>query len=395
MFGNGIDIGKIFGIRISIDLSWLLIFLLVMWNLAGGVFPSMHPNWPITLNWAIGFLAAVLFFLSVLAHELAHSLVATARGLPVRKITLFLFGGVSNIEREPESPASEFLITIVGPLTSIVLGLLFLTLGWITAGRNPILLGLTGFGISQLNPIATIFLWLGPINFLLGVFNLIPGFPLDGGRVLRSILWGITGNLRRATKISTIVGQAIGWIFIVLGIAMVFGLSIPIFGTGLISGLWLAFIGWFLNNAAVQSNRQVVIEDILDGVPVVRLMRKNLPTVQSDVPVSTLVDQYMMGTDERTFPVTSGQQLLGLVCVEDVRKVPREKWDTTNVSEIMTPASELDMVTPYVDATEAFNKLSTRDVRQIPVVQNGQLLGLIRRQDILRWLQLHSSMAAS
>ena len=392
MIGNGINLGKIFGIRISVDLSWILIFLLVTWNLAGGVFPAMHPNWPAALNWGLGLLAALLFFASVLAHELAHSLVATMRGLPVTKISLFLFGGVSNIEREPESPRSEFLVAIVGPLTSLILGVLFIVIGRLASGRVQMGLQLPSFGIAQLNPVATIFLWLGPINILLAIFNMIPGFPLDGGRVLRSIIWGISGNLKRATQLAAVIGQIVAWAFILLGIGMVFGISIPFFGTGIISGIWLVFIGWFLNNAAVQSRRQVVIGDILDGVPVMRLIRTTTATVPPELPVSSLVDQYLLNSDDRSVPVTSGDQLVGLVCVEDVRKVPRERWDATQVSEIMTPASDLDVISPSVDALEAFNKLSSRDVRQIPVVQNGHLIGLIRRQDIIRWLQLHSSL---
>jgi Zn-dependent protease len=233
----------------------------------------------------------------------------------VRNITLFLFGGVSNIERDPDSPKSEFLVTIVGPLMSFAIGVVLLLI--VSAIGQPI--GSVSNASSarttlqQLGPLSVMLLWLGSINVLLGVFNLIPGFPLDGGRVLRSILWAITGDLRRATRWASGVGQAVAWLFIVIGIGMVFGISVPFFGTGLIGGLWLAFIGWFLNSAAVQSYQQIVVHDILEGVPVARMMRPYPPTVPSTISVSTLVHQHVMGTDDHAFPVVDDSRLVGMV----------------------------------------------------------------------------------
>lgn len=389
---GGISLGRVFGIQIQLDWSWIFIFLLVTWNLAAGVFPSQHPEWGTALNWTIGLAASVLFFASVLAHELAHSLVAVARGLPVRRITLFLFGGVSNIEREPPSPGTEFLIAIVGPITSIGLGVLFILLGGLLGLQIGAVLDSPQQLLATLGPLSTLLMWLGSINIVLGLFNLIPGFPLDGGRVFRSVLWALTGNLRRATRWASWVGQGIAWLFIVGGIAMMFGVRLPFFGTGLFSGLWLAFIGWFLNQAAVQSYQQVVVEDILEGVPVSRLMRANAPTVTPEMRLSQLVDEYILGTDERAFPVVEGDRLVGLVCLEDVRKVPRAAWETTLLNQIMTPAAELNLVTPREDAAEAMGKLAARDVRQVPVVQDGRLVGMLRRRDILRWLQLQSEL---
>jgi Zn-dependent protease len=246
---GGFRAGKIFGIELHIDSSWIFIFILVTWNLVLG-FAAMHPGWGTGLQFSLAVVASLLFFGSVLAHELSHSLVARARGLPVRRITLFLFGGVSNIEREPPSPKSEFVISVVGPLTSIVLGLVFLALGGTLAGRARLALGNPSAALSGLGPGATILLWLGSINVTLGVFNLVPGFPLDGGRILRSILWTTMRDLRRATRAASQVGQAVGWIFVFLGLAMVLGVRVPVFGTGVGSGLWIALIGWFLDNAA-------------------------------------------------------------------------------------------------------------------------------------------------
>jgi Zn-dependent protease len=387
---SGFRLGRVFGISIYIDWSWIFIFLLVTWNLAVGVFPSLHPNWGAALNWGVGLAASILFFLSVLAHELAHSLVARAQGVPVRRITLFIFGGVSDIEREPPSPGAEFFIAIVGPLTSLALGVGFLLLGGLLARGAFLAPTQLPQALAGLDPASSLLLWLGPINIILGLFNLVPGFPLDGGRVLRSLLWALTHNLRRATQWASWVGQAVAWLFIVTGVAMVFGLRVPLFGTGLISGLWLAFIGWFLNHAAVQSYQQVVVEDMLEGVPVRRLMRSDAPTVTPSTRLSDLVDNYLMRTDERAFPVVEGDRLAGLVCLEDLRRVPRDEWDRTLVSQVMTPAGKLDLISPSEDAAHALQKLAQRDVRQMPVVQDGHVIGMLRRRDILRWLQLQS-----
>ena len=224
----------------------------------------------------------------------------------------------------------------------------------------------------------------------MGIFNLIPGFPLDGGRVLRSILWAITDNLTQATRWASFVGQGVAWLFIGAGIAMAFGIRLPFFGEGLISGLWLAFIGWFLNSASSRSYQQVLVEDLLEDVPVSRIMRKNPPTVPSTNSIHSLVHDYIMGTDDHSFPVIDEGKLVGLVTLEDVREVSRDKWQTTTIKQAMTPADALITVEPEEEVHEALNKLRQRDVGQIPVVDNGELVGLLRRQDIVRYLQLQS-----
>jgi Zn-dependent protease len=335
---SGFGIGRIFGINIHVDWSWIFIFLLVTWNLAGAVFPSLHPDWGPGLNIAVGIAASLLFFVSILLHELAHSVVAKARGLPVRRITLFFFGGVSNIEREPPSPITEFLMAVVGPITSILLGAGFLWLG----GRNipemtttlddPIQL------LRGLDPLSTMLIWLGPINILIGIFNLIPGFPLDGGRILRAILWAVMDDFRKATRWAAALGQGVGWLMILAGIAMIFGADIPIFGSGITNGLWLAFIGWFLVNAAAQSYQQVVVEDMLEGIPVTRLMREPAPAVSPDLPISTLVYDHVMRGEERAFPVVEDDRLLGVVYIENLRDVDRAAWDATKVKQMMVPS---------------------------------------------------------
>ena len=365
--------------------------MLVTWNLAAG-FGQMHPDWPFAMRTAIALCAAVLFFGSVLIHELSHSLVARARGLPVRRITLFLFGGVSNIEREPESPSSEFLISVVGPLSSILLGVVFGLLGSAVAwGRSAVFVN-PAVAISNLGPLATVLLWLGSINFTLGLFNLVPGFPLDGGRILRSILWASTHDLKRATRWASRVGQLVGWTFIFAGVSMVFGARVPVFGAGFGGGLWIALIGWFLNNAAAASYQQLLIDDLLGDVPVSRLMRSDVRTAPASTTIDELVHGWMLGTDERAFPIVDGDRLVGLVCIEDVRKVPRADWPATTVSRIMTPVQKLGVVTPSEDASKALRELARRDVRQLPVVEGGRVVGLLRRRDIVRWLQLQAEM---
>lgn len=389
MLGNGVRIGRLFGIKITVDWSWLFIFLLVTWNLVVA-FGDWHPEWSLALSVGTGIVASLLFFGSVLAHELAHSLMAIAQNLPVRSITLFLFGGVSNIEREPPSARAEFLIAIVGPITSVVLGGIFLALAAVsganvlTSTTDPTQL------LANLNPLTTLLVWLGPINILLGVFNMIPGFPLDGGRVLRSILWAITDSLQQATRWASYVGQGIAWLLIITGIAMAFGAEVPFFGTGLVGGLWLAFIGWFLNNAASQSYRQVVVQNLLEDVPVGNIMRREPPIVAPSSTVSSLVHDRVMGTDEHAFPVIDNGRLVGLVCLHDVRGVPRDRWESTRVAEIMTPREKLQITSPEEETDEALNKMQRGDHRQLPVLEHDSLVGMLRRRDVMRWLQLQS-----
>lgn len=393
---KGIRIGEIFGINIRVDWSWLLIFLLVTWNIAT-TFGNIHADWSVVLRWSMGVLAALLFFASVLAHELAHSLMAQRQGVEVGSITLFLFGGVSNIQREPESPGNEFWMAILGPLTSFVIGVVLLFIVGLMTGMQNLQTTNPQEILAQLNPLTTLFVWLGSINITLGIFNLIPGFPLDGGRVLRSILWAITDNLRKATRWASWAGQGIAWMMIVAGISMTFGARIPFFGQGVGSGLWLAFIGWFLSNASSRSYRRLVIQDVLEGVPVHRMMRAHPPTVAADMSVATLIEEYIMRSDDQGFPVVEseggeGGPLLGLVTLDDVRSVSSEARASTQVREIMTPKDDLVTVSPDDDAGDALMNLAQMDVRQLPVLRDQQVVGLVRRRDIVKWLQLNSEL---
>jgi Zn-dependent protease/CBS domain-containing protein len=389
---SGFLLGRFFGIEIRIDWSLMLIFFLITWNLASG-FGSIHQNWSLVLRWGTAIAAAVVFFASVLAHELAHSLVARSQGVPVRSITLFLFGGVSNIQREPPNPTSEFLLTIVGPLTSIVLGILFIFIAGVPL-QTLLSSSSTNLNyISQLGPLPTLLLWLGPVNVVLGLFNLVPGFPLDGGRLVRSILWAITDNLRKATRWASYLGQLIAWLMIAAGFAMIFGFQIPLLGSGIISGLWLAFIGWFLHSAAVRSYEQILLQDILEDVPVTSIMRDDAPTVAKDISISTLVHDHIMKSDDHAFPVLDGETLVGMVTLDDVRGVSRDMWDSKTVADIMTPKEKIVAVSAKDDVADALTKLQEQDIRQLPVIEGTHMLGLLRRRDIIRWLQLHNTAA--
>ena len=386
---SGFRLGKFFGVNVNIDWSWLFIFTLVSWSLAS-TFRQVHPEWSTALRLGLALIAALLFFLSVLAHELAHSLVANARKHPVRSITMFLFGGVSNIQKEPTTPWNEFIITIVGPLTSFVLGGLFLLLGTRAVLLNNSFMSNPLVVLSRLSPLSTIFIWLGSVNILLGFFNLIPGFPLDGGRVLRSILWGLTGNLVKATRWASWVGQAIAWLLILAGIAMIFGTSIPLLGTGILNGMWIIFMGWFLQNAASQSYRRILVQDILEDVPVKRMMLRDVPAVPASMSTEALINSHIVGTDNPAFIVSEGEQPVGLVTVDDIRKLSPETRHSTLVRDVMTPSKNLESVTPEENVSTAFDRLQNGNIAQLLVMRGNEIVGLLRRKDIVRWLELQS-----
>lgn len=383
---GGLNLGKIYGVRIAADWSLFVALWLVTVSLALGSFPAWHPEWGGGMRWGVAFVAAVLLFVSVLLHELSHAVVARAYGLEVRSIHLFVFGGVANIEREPETPRAELAMAIVGPLTSIGLGMLFLLLGgWLARlGGDP------ERWMRDLGPTATLLFWLGPLNLFIGLFNLLPGFPLDGGRILRALLWRATGDLQAATRWASLSGQAIGLVLVFAGLAMIFGARLPFFGAGVISGLWISVIGWFLTSAAAMSYRQLVIMHLVEGVPVRRLMRTDVAAVSPALPVARLVDDYLMRTDQRAFPVLADGRLAGLVCLEDVRVVDRDVWGEIEVGTIMTPVAALETVSPDDDLTVAMRAFSRKDVEQLPVLQGDRLVGVLRRRDILKWLELQA-----
>lgn len=390
--GRGLRVGRILGIDLRIDPSWLLIFMLLVWSLSS-LFASWHPEWVGWTSLVVAALAALLFFGSVLFHELAHCVAARAYGLPVRDITLFMFGGVSNIEREPPSPGAELAIAIVGPLASFAVGITALLVVGLSIAWSGTVASADDAAVvvTHLGPLATLLLWLGPVNLAVGLFNLIPGFPLDGGRVLRAAIWKATGDPRRATRIAAGVGQAVGVGFIGVGILMALGVRVPLLGTGLVSGLWLALIGMFLRGAAVQSQAGAVIEQALDGLRVGDLMREQFAWVDARLPLRTLVEGWFLRRDDRAFPVFDDERFAGLVCLEDVRRVDASRWDEMRAADVMTPAARLVVADPDEPLVEALRKLARGNVGQLPVVRDGQLLGMLVERDVARWLELEST----
>jgi Zn-dependent protease/CBS domain-containing protein len=391
MLSRGIDLGRIFGIRVGLDWSLIVIFLLVTFNLGAGLFPAWHPEWDPLLRWGVALGAAVLFFLSVLVHELSHALVARAYDIPVRRITLFLFGGVADIEEEPTSPKAEALMAGVGPVVSIALGIGFSALAGLMADVPPGAAADPERAMQQMGPLGTLLAWLGPVNIIVGIFNSIPAFPLDGGRVLHAGLWAVTRDLDKSTRWSSLLGQFFGWLLIVTGIAMAFGVNVPFFGRGLVGGIWLAFIGWFLSSAAAMSYRQRVIRGVLEDIPASRLVRREtLPALGADQPVSRFVDEIIRNGQEAVM-VTEDARGVGFVHARDVRKVERSAWDTTPLGQIATPIEQLPAVDANDDAYKALQRMSRGDFDQLAVVENGELRGFIRQQDLLRWVELQTA----
>jgi Zn-dependent protease/predicted transcriptional regulator len=392
--GHAFRIGRLFGIELRVDPSWLFIFVLVGWSLTS-LFASWHPDWALATSLVVALTAALVFFASVLFHELAHCLVARAYGIPVRDITLHLFGGVSNIEKEPPTPAAEFLMAVVGPIASVGLGLLMIMIGAIIIDLRAPDVESAAAAVSRLGPVTTLLVWLGPVNVMVGIFNLIPGFPLDGGRMLRAAIWKATGSLQRSTRAASAVGQALGWLFVALGVVMALGYRVPFFGQGLTSGLWLAMIGLFLRNAAVAHVRGAAIEEALLGVRTMDLMRTTGPVVHADMRVRDLVEGWFMRFDVSAYPVLDRDgAFVGLVSLEDLRKIRTEEWSRRTIGEVMTPRDRLVVGSPVEDLTSALRKLGTTEVRQLPVLDdNGVLVGMLYERDVMRWLELHGPSA--
>lgn len=394
MVGHGLNLGRVFGVEVRADWSLLVIVFLITFGLASGLLPAWHPEWNPVAVWITALAAALAFFASILAHELSHAMIARRNGLSVNRITLFMFGGLAHLESEPRSWRTELVMALAGPVTSLVLGGAMFGLGLALTGRVDVDPRAPLEALRDVGPVATVLLWLGPVNVMLAVFNLVPGFPLDGGRVLRAVIWGATGNLREATRWASLAGQAVAMLLIAVGIAMGLGLRVPIFGTGFASGLWLALIGWFLNNAALLGYRQVVVREALEDVPVERIMRTQLVRVSPETPVATLVNEQLISSGQRSFPVEEEGRFVGLVCTRDLLRSDRSTWDHATVRDVMIPAEKLATVSPHDAAANALSLLEGRNFSQLPVVDHGRLTGLVRREDVLRWLMLQSGYAA-
>jgi Zn-dependent protease/CBS domain-containing protein len=370
-----IRLGRIAGIEIGLHYSWFIIAFLIAFSLAAQ-FHTITPHWSEGVVWAAASITAVFFFVALLLHELAHSLVAKAYGLRVRAITLFALGGVSQIESEAPNAKTEFWIAIVGPLTSLLIGGIFLGLAY-ASGWRP--------SISPADPLTSVLLWLGYINILLAGFNMIPGYPLDGGRVLRAIIWWINKNADRSTRAAARVGEVVAFLFIFFGLFRFFvGEN---FG-----GLWLAFIGWFLLEASRSSYALTGITSVLRGRRVADLMDRNCAAVEGYLSVRDFVDEYLLHSNSRCFVVRQNEHVAGLVTPLEVKAVSRDNWDQTSVQSIMRPLNQLPVVPPDMPAAKALELMTRDNVNQLPVVADGKLQGIFSRAQLLRFLQIHSGL---
>ncbi|MDD2251478.1 MAG: site-2 protease family protein [Dehalococcoidales bacterium] len=368
---NGIPVGRIFGISIRIHLSWFIIFGLVTWALAYNYFPLTYPGWSTGLTIGISLVTSLLFFLSVLIHEISHSLVAKKYGIPVSSITLFILGGIAEIAEEPKEPKVEFLVAIAGPLSSIIIGIIFGAL-WLT------------LPIGAEAVIAVSF-WLAWINLMLGVFNLLPGFPMDGGRVLRSLIWWKTDDLDRSTRIASNIGQGVGMLFILGGIFLIF------YGL-LLNGVWISIIGWFIRSAAASSYRQLTVRQLMKGHTVKEVMSLDCSMVEPDMSVKKLVNDHILPSGKRCFGVTLEGQIKGLVVLADVKKLERSEWEGTRVEQIMTPLDQLKAVGPEEELGEAFKLLTKNNINQLPVIMDGRLEGILARDNLLNFISLKEGL---
>jgi Zn-dependent protease/CBS domain-containing protein len=382
-------IGSVAGVEIRLDFTLVLVFFLVAGSLGNHTLPAWHPDWSPSLVWAVAFGAAILFFASVLAHELSHALVARARRMRVAGITLFMFGGITELVGEPPTPGAEFFMAIAGPLTSIFIGVVATMTGSAFVHASPELLSASpGQVLAAAGPVETLLIWLGPVNVVLGVFNLVPGFPLDGGRVLRSIIWALTRNLDKATIIAAGVGQILAWLIIGAGVYIAFGGVLPPFGRGVFQGLWLVLIGWFLASAAKVSSARVTEMGALRGVPVRNLLVSHIAALDPEEALEAAVKNTVLHTDQTAFPVVAGDELVGLIGTREIQAV-RDKWPEVRVKDVMLPAERVKAIPADSDAADAMSELADRGVNEVAVVDHGSFVGLLRREDIVRWLAFH------
>ncbi len=365
MGSNSFRLGNILGIPVRIDYSWFLIVILFTWTFATGYYPNEFRNWPTLEYWIVGTVTSLMIFVSVLLHELGHSWVAMRYKLPVKSITLFIFGGVSQISAEPTSALSEFWITIAGPIVSFLLAGIFAIVSLIVTGFAP-LLGL--------------FKYLAYINAILGLFNLIPGFPLDGGGVLMAIIWGATHNRHRALLIASGVGSFFAYLFIIFGVY-------EVFMGNLINGLWIAFIGWFLITASRGQASQERVKETLAGHKVSEIMSQSYTIIQSSTILQALVDEQILAGSRRSFIVEAGEDVVGLLTLHQLRDVPREQWSTTRVDQVMISCSQWKDIGPDTDLWDAIEEMDREGVNQLPVMTDGRLDGMLTREDVISYLR--------
>jgi Zn-dependent protease len=372
VFRHTLRLGRIFGITVELDFSWFLILGLLTWMLAVSYYPTEYKSWTPGLCWLMGGVTAVMLFVSVLLHEFGHSLVALRYGIRVPRITLFLFGGVSQIAAEPASAAAEFWIAIAGPAVSFVLALLFWQLRPVVAG---------------VAPLAALAKYLALLNLILGLFNLLPGFPLDGGRILQAVVWGVTRSFQRATVAAALTGRLFGFSLIFLGVWQALG-------GNLLNGLWIAFIGWFIESAAASQVQQQMVKGLLVGHKVTEVMQHDMEPISADMTIQDLVDHRVLAHGQRCFVAQRDDGTSGLLTLTDIKRVPRAAWPATRVAQVMIPEEKLISIDADSEVWNALEKMGRDGVNQLPVLRDGKIVGLLSRDDLLHFLRVLQVMAS-
>jgi Zn-dependent protease/CBS domain-containing protein len=373
MLESSIQLGRILGIRVGIHYTWFIIFALISLSLSTH-FQHVNPDWSATSAWATAIITSLLFFASIVLHEFGHSIVAMAHGIPVQSITLFIFGGVAQTTRDAQTAKSEFWIAIAGPVVSLLLAGIFLLLGGF----------LTKFS-AQAGQAAH---WLATINFMVAIFNMIPGFPLDGGRVFRSLVWGATHDANKGMRWAVNAGKLVAYAM------MGFGFFIVITTGYVINGLWLGLIGWFLLTAAEASGRQYALDHMIRGGHAQEVMESELPVVPADLSVAQWVDDYVLGHGARAFLVEEDNHVIGLITLSDARKIERERWDATGITEVMTPRARLHTVPPHATLPQIMQAMQRYGVNQMPVAaSSGEILGWIDRDRLLTALKVYAEVS--
>ena len=363
MFGKGIRLFSLFGFTVEIDLSWLFIAALITWSLAAGYFPTFFPGLSPATYWWTGFIGAIGLFASIVVHELSHSLVARRYGMEMRGIRLFIFGGVAQMDEEPKSPKAEFLMAIAGPIASFVLAAI--AYGLYHIGLS------TGWG----TPLVALLDYLAWVNAIVAVFNLIPAFPLDGGRILRSIIWQIKGSLKAATRAASFGGSVFAAFLLILGF-------LNLLGGNIIVGMWWILLSLFLRSAATSSYQQLLIQDVLGVESVGHVMTTDVHTVPPSLTVGQLVKDHVYRYHFKMFPVMDGNHLLGCASTRQIKEVPHEEWDAHLVEEIVEPCSEENTISPEIGAIEALKRMNRDGRSRLMVVENERLVGIISLKDL-------------
>jgi Zn-dependent protease/predicted transcriptional regulator len=369
MVGKKISLFKLFGFEVHVDWSWIIIVFLVTWSLARGILPSYYGGFSETTYWVLGVVGALGLFLSIIFHELCHSLVARRFGMPIKGITLFVFGGVAEMEEEPPNPKAELFMAAAGPLSSLALSGLFFGFHFL----------LKASGQAQHVTIVLDYLW--KINLILAAFNTVPAYPLDGGRIFRAALWKWKNSLKWATRIASYFGSGFGFLLMFLGF-------LNIFRGALVGGIWWIVIGLFVRNASLMSYRKVIMLQGLKGEPVKRFMKTDVITVPADISVGELVEDYIYRHHYKMFPVVQNDSLLGCITTHEVKGIPRKDWNRTTVEQTMAPCTDENTISPDADATEALTSMNKNRQSRLMVLEGDRLVGIIALKDLLQFLAL-------